>query len=378
MKWTDELLDPKRSIMDPVADALVKRIVEEEGHETARKLFHTLIRNIDMPFDQVPAYVGDYFREQGKVSPQFDQRRILRGQEVFMDLGAWFALALYYKSLPTCYLNWRGVEVLHFTGRTEKGREWPERYARRIVETTQFLLDVMAPDALAPGGNGIATTLKVRMVHASIRYFILAEGEWNAAKLGMPLNQEDLAFTLMTFSVSMVEAMEQLGRPLSPADAEDYFYSWKFIGHILGIDADLIPDSVAEGRALLDRVLERQQGTSLGGRALTSALIEFGDLLLPTRFLDNANDVLLTFFMGDYRAQLLGVHEKKGCLSYFVPVFFRKSLQYQEKLEDRHPYIRAKSDVMGIEIIRNMQRRMNKLKGQGLRVHDAYKKRWGI
>jgi hypothetical protein len=45
---------------------------------------------------------------------------------------------------------------------------------RRIVETAQFVLDVMAPDGLGHSGRGVRSAQKVRLMHAAIRHLILA------------------------------------------------------------------------------------------------------------------------------------------------------------------------------------------------------------
>lgn len=376
MKWTDELLDGMRQEMDPVADDLVRRIAAEEGHESTRWLFHILIRNIEIPFDQVPAYVKDYMEEQGKVPADIDQERLKRGQAVFMDMGSWFALALYYKSLPTAYLDVPGVKVLHYTGRTEKGRDWPAQFARRMAETTQFVLDVMAPGNLEAHAKGINTALKVRLIHASIRYFFLTEGAMETKD--MPINQEDLAMTLMTFSVSMIEAATQLGRPLSEQESEDFFYAWKFIGSKMGVSPELMPDNHQDGLQLLDRVMERHQGTSPEGRALTSALMEFSDILIPGKLIANSGEVLVTFFLGSYRAQLLGVHEKKGCLSLLLPTILQKAFKLGEDREDKNAKIAERSNQFGMMIIRALMKRMMQFKGQPLEVPQEFQDKWGV
>jgi hypothetical protein len=378
MKWTNELLDAMRQETDPVADDMVRRIVADEGHEGARWLFHILIRNIDMPFDQVPAYVHGYMEDHGSLPPDIDQARIRRGQEVFADLGPWFALALYYKSLPTAYLNVPGVKVLHFTGRTEKGREWPAQYARRLAETTQFVLDVMVGGNLEAHAKGIRTALKVRLVHASIRYFFLSEGASEPDTKEMPINQEDLAMTLMTFSISMIEAAEQLGRPLAPQEAEDFLYAWRLVGLKIGIRPELIPDNVQDGRDLLERILERHQGPSPEGRALTSALMEFSDLLTPGKLTDNLGEVLTTLFLGSNRAQMLGVQLKQGCFSLLLPKVLKIAFKLTEESEEKNAEVARRSNEFGILFIKAMMGRMMQFKGRGLDVPQEFRDKWGV
>ena len=222
-RWPDDRLDALRLEADLPADTLVGRMVAEEGEAAARELFDLLIRNIGLPLDNLPEYVHSFVEETSRLPEWADPAAIQHGQEAFLDFSVDFVVFLYYKSLPTCYACWRGAQVLHLTGRLDQGRGWPEIYARRVAETAQFVLDVMTPGNLAPGGRGIRTAQKVRLIHAAIRRFLPA-GRWDHT-WGRPINQEDMALTLMTFSVSMLEGLAQARQPLPADRAEAYMKS---------------------------------------------------------------------------------------------------------------------------------------------------------
>src|SRR5436190_800161 len=81
----------------------------------------------------------------------------------------------------------KAVKVLHMTARLETDAQ------RRVIETAQLLVDVMASGGLSPSGAGKRSAQKVRLLHAAVRYLIGKSGQWDPA-LGVPINQEDLAF----------------------------------------------------------------------------------------------------------------------------------------------------------------------------------------
>jgi hypothetical protein len=86
-----------------------------------------------------------------------------------------------------------------------------DRTYARLLETTQFVLDVMncvVPSGspkekkdshnLFPGGDGWKSTIRVRLLHAVARRRILESGGrkgYNRERDGIPINQEDLAVT---------------------------------------------------------------------------------------------------------------------------------------------------------------------------------------
>lgn len=374
----DKLLDGMRLQADPVADRVMGRIVAENGPEDAKRVFSALIRNVEMPFPELPDYVREYMEVNGVVPADIDAEKVVRGQKVFIDYGIYFVLFLYVKALPTCYLDWKGAEVLHQTGRLQKGRGYPEIFARRIAETAQFILDVMVPGSLAQGGKGIETTLKIRMVHASIRHFIGRSPAYNEEEWGKPINQEDMALTLMTFSVTMIEAMEQLGEPLSEQEADDYCYAWNLIGRILGVDEKLIPKDVSEGKQLLKQILARVAGSSEAGAALTQALVDFAVEMTPGKSAEKSMIAQIRFFMGPEHADMLGVKGGAGCWGFIMPRILAKAIGLSERLEDKGEPLARLVNQLGLGLIRGMVKRMDNYKNRHFQVPSVMEEAWGV
>lgn len=373
------MLDKHRLIQDPVADELVKRLVDDFGPEQAKVFFEILIRNITIPFDLVPDYVKEYIDRMALPAPNTDLARVRRGQKVFLDFGPEMALLLYFKSLPTSYLNWRGVQVLALTGRMADKRGWPEIFARRIAETTQFLVDVMNPGSLDPRGAGVLTTLKVRLVHASVRHFIGSSPKWNAVEWQNPINQEDLVFTMLVFSLVMVQGLELLEIELEPERAEDFLYAWTVIGHYLGINPELIPANLEEARELQNLIHERQFGISEAGQEVNKALVDFAkEIMIPGQAFDKTPETLIRFFMGPTYAKMLGVEVKNGCLAAILPVALQKWFGLLDDLENKGKGAEKIGNKLGMLIIRSFMKRFKSVKGRGLVLPEEMEKAWGV
>lgn len=371
-------LDAYRNVTDPKAEAVIERLVTEEGPEEARRLFEILIRNVDIPFADVPDYVGDYMRDNGTIPAGIDMERVKRGQQVFHDYGGVFVLALYCKSLPTCYVHSNAVPVLAITGRLDESRGYPEVFARRVLETAQFLLDVMAIGSLEVGESGMNSALKVRLIHAAIRFFIQKSPKWDKDQYQLPINQEDLAYTLMTFSYSLIEALHQLKIPISEQDAEDYFYAWNLVGHLMGVEPSLIPSSVKEGKALLAAIGKRHTGPTEEGVDLTKALIVFIKDLSGNALFENSTEIFIRFFMGEEGAKILGLSDNKGCLAFLLPRVLGRLMGWGERLEDKSESMELLGNKMGMAIIKGAMNQMNRFKGQTFQVPESMQDRWGL
>ncbi len=60
------------------------------------------------------------------------------------------------------------------------------------METSQMVINVMTPGGFEPNGTGIITIKKVRLMHASIRYYLkhphINQKGWDTSTLGEPIN----------------------------------------------------------------------------------------------------------------------------------------------------------------------------------------------
>ena len=326
--WTDEWLMDQRQETDPVADAVIDRVIREHKIDGLNKMFQTLIRNKDVKYDLLPPFIKDYF-EQGKHMPDFaDPAKIAAGEEVFRRHGPAMTMLLMFKSLPQSYACADGVQVLHATGRltTQRGLE---PFKRRLMETSQFVINVMTTGAMKPGGQGIISALKVRLIHATIRHFLRDRG-WDSEKLGAPLNQEDEAGTLMAFSALVLEGMEKLNVELTPDEKEAYVHCWNVVGHFMGIKRELLPATAQEADDLGNLIFDQQMAYSKEGEELTDALLEFLHDTLPAKH-NKTPEIMVHFLLGNEASKAVGLKVKRNLWEFFVEWILKNLFKHKDK-----------------------------------------------
>lgn len=194
-------------------------------------------------------------------------------EDVFMDYGPLSCVLLFCASLPECYVLPHLSEVLHVAGQLEAHTE------HRIRQTAAMVFPVMMKGGLTGTGGGIAQVLKVRLIHATIRHLILrgtpqeahgrvdprpaasghatmqqamASHGWDVGRQGLPCNQLELAYTLLTFGYVFLKGMRTLGEPLSRQQEEATLHAWNVAGHVLGIRDDLMAHTMDEAAAMFD------------------------------------------------------------------------------------------------------------------------------
>jgi|GEM_PF-548862 len=328
--WTDEFLDAKRKIGDPLADAVITAIGQYSQRAEVDQLFRLLARNntyTEVTFAGLHPAVQEalktYFSQSARLPDWADLDRVNFATVLFEEHLPKILLILHCKSLPISYTCRKGAKVLHQAGRMLVRDGSMRPFTRRLYETAQFVDNLLTANGFDATGNAIVTIQKVRLMHAAIRFYTKQHGldnletgqnaPWDVEEMGEPINQEDLALGLITFGTTIVEGLRQLGIDVSPEQEECYLHLWQVAGHVLGIQDDLIARNQADGLYLLDRIMARQAEPSVEGTELTEACILFlDDKFSLGPFKKSFTPRLMRFFVGDASADLLRIPGKPG------------------------------------------------------------------
>lgn len=284
------------------------------------------------------------YLQAGQVLPAWaDRAKIERAETLFMDHGALSCSLLFCSSLPECYVIPDLSAVLHVAGQLEQHTEY------RIRATAAMIFPVMMKGGLGqPDGSGLAQILKVRLIHATIRNLILrgspeqamhALGDqlhvkgagvltplsvpgsdsmhqslfahgWRLGEDGLPCNQEELAYTLLTFSYVFLRSMRRLGLGLPPSDEEAYLHAWNVVGHILGIRRELMADSMNQAEAMFAQMQARGRADPVSPDsrpALGEALMNTMEQAIPFRLLKPFPALMTRYLCGSLTAGDIGL-----------------------------------------------------------------------
>jgi hypothetical protein len=312
-QWDTAELESLRSQGDPEADAVVGAHFAQE-RAGAAELFRRLAfseATSDAPPDPVAQYLAATPRAPGWLDPVV----LNRAQSWFARVGSHVFCALYAGSLPTAYACHQGAQVLATTARLETDAK------RRLNETAQFVLDVMRPEGLEPGGAGYQAVRRVRLMHASVRWLIEHDPRvnWDGAQLGRPVNQEDLLMTILTFTEVVFEGFDRTGVDYTPSDAHDYLHLWSYVGYLLGVEPRFLPLDRSSAETLMEHVRSMHFGPSEAGRELTAALLDQARALLPRPF-KGLPETAIRWYVGDPTADLISVPPADWTRAAFGPL----------------------------------------------------------
>lgn len=369
--WTDEHLDRCRQIGDVEVDPLAVEILAGQSfdQQSGRLGYHRLLDVTDRLIEAPELYLIDdshVRRELDAMPPEFtryldplpapdwvDANLLRRASELWEENMLAIIGVLYAASLPSCYLIADGIPTLYNSGKLGQHRF----IYQRIYETGLMLDAVMERDGLrlitdmpppaatrnqaaAPAqryiwGRGFLAARKVRLLHASMRAMLLNPGRalppdhhrrsptfaatsagamthglsapFDAARFGVPINQEDLAYTLLTFGQVIPAGLGRWGCQLNRADCEAFLHAWRLVGHIMGVRTDLLPENWDAASDLVATVKRRQarENPHGMGRKLTSSLALFLQDYLPPALRSTLPGMLIAAQLGEHAALIL-------------------------------------------------------------------------
>ena len=332
---SDAELDALQWIADPPADRAIAALLAGTAPEEAFRRIDALnavIRGWQVNRDAerwipppgmdtaVASPIQGYLQQATALPPWADTTRLARAERIFIDHGALSVTMLFCASLPACYVVPDLAAVLHATGQLE------DRAEHRIRATGAMVFPVMMEGGLTrPEGSGVAQVMKVRLIHATIRHLVLRGDPeaavaalraqrpgaervaplaaatpsasmsqalyvhgWDLQACGLPNNQEELAYTLLTFSYVFLRSLRRLGIGLTTQEEEDYLHAWNVAGHLLGIRREAMADTMAGAETLFERMQARGRADAVARPlpvdprpALAAALVRSMQTVFP-------------------------------------------------------------------------------------------------
>ncbi|NPU90277.1 MAG: DUF2236 domain-containing protein [Gammaproteobacteria bacterium] len=257
-KYADPQMDRLRHTCDPLADAVAVRMDRKRPSHM-----------IDEVYARAKTEGGPFqaFIDHAHTVPDWvDWDRIEQARRVSLAFANLRATSLLVSSLVEGYSLSKAAHVLVATGRLHQD------VLRRIYETSQMSHNMNVPGGLRPGAHGHRTMMEVRLLHAMVRKYLRGQG-WDVALYDEPINQEDMAFTIIEFDYLALRGMQRMGAELSQDDQDAQHHLWRYAAYLNGVDDYLNTESLDEEIYLYQRIRDRQRNPNDESRLLAHSVI---------------------------------------------------------------------------------------------------------
>ncbi len=243
-----DLLGGDLLVADPLSDDLVEWMIAS-GMKRARAMFDQACAHGIASVPDAPEQLRGFFEIVESDPPWLERDRLRRAPDAFALAG----LDGLYIARDVAFLGgYRAAgfnKTLIRTGALEKGS------AKRFAETTQWAQSVTHPGGMEKFGPGYRATLEVRLIHSFVRRHVLAMDDWDVDEWGLPINQTDMAATMVGAMLTPFIAGLALGLVPSVREAEDVTHVSRYAGWLMGVEERWLPTSYRDAVRILTHTL---------------------------------------------------------------------------------------------------------------------------
>lgn len=233
-----EQLIPRLFEIDSAADKVIREVYQVSGFRQADAWIETLLSGKEAP--ACPDCLVDLVNHINTTPSWLNSELLEAGASLCRRSGSLGLMVLRNYCLMGGYESSAINKPLVFTGALKKGA------AKRLTETTEFWVRIVGENALRKPQTGLKECLKIRLMHGYARVSILDEGKWQESDWGAPINQWDMIATNLGFSIIFLDGLRKLGMRITDAETQGLFHFWKYVGYLLGIPAEYLPENESD------------------------------------------------------------------------------------------------------------------------------------
>ena len=231
---------PKLFEFDSLADRVIEEIYLKLSFKEADSLIQKIISEGIESQKNVPACLRELFQELDEIPNWLDSEKFNKGSEFCRRSSAYGLMVLRNYSLMGGYESAAINKPLIFTGALKSGP------VKRITDTTEFWINITGVNALSRKEIGFKSCVKTRLIHAYARVSILKNPNWKTEDWGIPLNHCDMLATNLGFSLVFLNGLLTLGFKPTKEEIEGLLHFWKYVGYLLGIPPNYLPNTEIE------------------------------------------------------------------------------------------------------------------------------------
>lgn len=319
--------------IDEVADDVVKDTYQKLNYAQASGIIQKYSKESISENDDRPESVKKLFLQMQEIPDWFDVNLANIGARFCMRTGANGLIILRDFTLmggyDFAYLN----KPLILTGALKKGA------VKRLKDTLEFWVHVTRENALKPNSEAYKLVVRTRLMHSYARLKIKEKTDWDYEKWGEPINHWDMIATYTGFSLVFMQGLKKLGVKISEQEEQGVFHLWKYIGFLLGIPAEFLPENRKQAVDQFYWWTTVQEKGDNGSALLAKALLQENldntiyKNTFQRRLLLRAHQSMNWFLLDEDINQRLQIPKPPFIFSIF-PKFVVKANQISQKIYD--------------------------------------------
>lgn len=227
---------------DPAADDVV-RTLHALGGARRGAIMRAGIEGGPMAIPDAPENVREFFASLDKVPDWYDHDFALLGSRVFyrnsnMFVAA-FVGAVLIEGFSTLISKSFGI-----TGMIV------DQGVRRLKQNNRHVAEIFLPGGLARYADGWKLSVRIRMIHAQVRFLLSTAEEWEWDAWGSPLSAAHVAYGASTFSAALLKNARALGVKVTDDESAAFMMIWRYAASLMGIAPEMLFENEAHALEL--------------------------------------------------------------------------------------------------------------------------------
>ncbi|MCF8587859.1 oxygenase MpaB family protein [Gordonia liuliyuniae] len=230
---------------DPLMDHVVDEMIKGAGIRALRPMYEQALEHGIDAVPDAPEYLRGFFAIVERTPDWVDQRKLETAARTMNSGGADGLYVARDVALVGGYAFSGFNQTLLRTGALEKGSN------TRFAETSQWALDVIEEGGLLAQGVGYRSTLRVRFIHSLVRRHVAAMDDWDSDEWGLPINQADMAATMVGSLIAPMVGGLAMGLFNTPAEYQAVAHLARYVGWLMGVADEFLPVDFRDGIRIL-------------------------------------------------------------------------------------------------------------------------------
>ncbi|ANB00469.1 Uncharacterised protein [Mycolicibacterium phlei] len=257
-RWTGFDLTPSEEVVrqygaglwitDPVAESFVEEVYYGQiGPERGRALLERALSEGIDAVEDAPESMRALFAEFDTLPPWADPQLIEAGAAVWRRWGYDMGSIANAGTMDTYTEGWLATPLSLAGGYAGQGA------MHRHLETSRWWLECARPGA-ALDRYSVARqiTMKIRVMHVSVRRGVRKHPEWRREQWGEPISQSEMLLTLIAGSVAPGLGLWAVGYLTTRSEMIAALHFCRYLGYLLGVRCDdIYPETVADAVRIL-------------------------------------------------------------------------------------------------------------------------------
>ncbi|MCY3877645.1 MAG: oxygenase MpaB family protein [Rhodobacteraceae bacterium] len=259
------------NVGDPLADRMISDLSDFDQNYVERLIRHHIMNFPGSEFKDAPASVGEFFEASRAVPPWVDFDSFQAGCRLFHG-NTRLVLAGMVGGVLIEGFSTTIARSFFLTGRLR------DRGSRRLRQNNRHMLEIFIPGGMRNGCDGWAHSVRIRLVHARLRFMFNASSEWDSDELGVPLSAANLGFAIASFSARLLYHIKRLGAVSNKEERASFMQIWRYSGYLMGIPETILFADQEEADYIFKIGLACEPPPSMESIVLAASLINSAPL----------------------------------------------------------------------------------------------------